>query len=335
MTPEMDRALLARAADFRVLLDSGRATAADRQACAAWRMQSEAHEQAWMALERRLAACTESLRLLAGQSPGQGKTVKDVLTLPNRSRRIALLALAGAAGTLAAGVVADRWTPLAALAAAYSTGTGERRSWRLAEGSTLTLDARSSADVELEPARRMLVLRAGQAMLDATAGAPFVARSSQCRAELPAQTAGGFMIRCADGRTLLVAMKGDLAVQPAEGERFVLAQGRGCWVEGGRVTLLDAMQAAAETAWRGGRLEVLDQPLAVVVDALRNYRPGYIRVSDQAARLRVQGVFSLDDPESALHALAETLPLQVRRYGPWLVDIRPRETPAGPKGYKT
>jgi transmembrane sensor len=325
----VDQTLLARAADFRVLLDSGRATQADRQACDAWRRQSDAHELAWVALDRRLASCTADLRMLAGQMSGHGKAVKDVLTLPNRSRRVALLALVGAAGALATAGVVDRWIPLATLAAAYSTRTGERRTWRLADGSALTLDARSSADVDVGAKDRSLLLREGQAIMQVAAGSPFVAQSWHCRAELPAQAAGTFMVRLAQRRTLLVAMRGNLDVVPAGGKRFVLAEGSGCWLDESSVTLLGAMEAAAETAWQGGRIQILDQPLAVLIDALRNYRPGYIRVSDSAARLRVQGVFSLDDTESTLHALAETMPVQVRRYGPWLVDIKLRPVTRG------
>lgn len=43
--------------------------------------------------------------------------------------------------------------------------------------------------------------------------------------------------------------------------------------------------------WVEGRLSVLDEPLAAVVDALRPYRAGLIRVSPAVRDLRVQGVF--------------------------------------------
>jgi transmembrane sensor len=38
--------------------------------------------------------------------------------------------------------------------------------------------------------------------------------------------------------------------------------------------------------------------------------------------LRVQGVFPLNDPERTLSALAETLPIRVDHYSPWLTLIR-------------
>jgi transmembrane sensor len=69
-------------------------------------------------------------------------------------------------------------------------------------------------------------------------------------------------------------------------------------------------------------LEAHDQPLGEVVEALRAYRTGFIRISSQAAALRVYGSYALDDGERALAALAETLPISVRVFQRgWLVMI--------------
>ncbi len=69
---------------------------------------------------------------------------------------------------------------------------------------------------------------------------------------------------------------------------------------------------------------MLDEPLEAVIDALRPYRSGLIRVAPSVRELRVQGVYPLDDPYRALTALAETLPIRVQHYGPWLTLIGPR-----------
>ncbi|MNW02060.1 fec operon regulator FecR [compost metagenome] len=58
-----------------------------------------------------------------------------------------------------------------------------------------------------------------------------------------------------------------------------------------------------------------------MIDALRPYQRGYIRLAPAARDLRVQGVFPLDQPQHALEALAEALPISVERYGPWLMLI--------------
>ncbi len=67
---------------------------------------------------------------------------------------------------------------------------------------------------------------------------------------------------------------------------------------------------------------MLDDPLEHVVDALRPYSRGFVRVAPEVRDLRVQGVFPLNDPDRVFTALAETLPIRVDRYSPWLTLIR-------------
>jgi transmembrane sensor len=69
---------------------------------------------------------------------------------------------------------------------------------------------------------------------------------------------------------------------------------------------------------------VLDESLEQVVDALRPYHRGFLRVAPQVRGLRVQGVFPIDDPDRTLNALAETLPIRVDHYSPWLTLIGAR-----------
>ncbi|MNF09808.1 fec operon regulator FecR [compost metagenome] len=62
--------------------------------------------------------------------------------------------------------------------------------------------------------------------------------------------------------------------------------------------------------------------LGEVIDALRPYRDGVLRISEAAAKLRVFGVFPLDDSERSLQSLAQVLPITLSRYGPiTLIDI--------------
>ncbi|MCS5514721.1 hypothetical protein NWF32_01095 [Pseudomonas qingdaonensis] len=76
-------------------------------------------------------------------------------------------------------------------------------------------------------------------------------------------------------------------------------------------------------AWMEGRLEVDDASLGSVIDALRPYRYGVLRVSPAAAQLRVFGVFPLDDSDRALQSLAQVLPISVEAFGPiTLIDLR-------------
>ncbi|MNT77877.1 fec operon regulator FecR [compost metagenome] len=68
-------------------------------------------------------------------------------------------------------------------------------------------------------------------------------------------------------------------------------------------------------------LVVHDEPLGAVVDALRPYRRGFIRITPAAARLRVLGAFPLDDTDRTLESLRQTLPIEVSAPGGWMVNI--------------
>lgn len=77
----------------------------------------------------------------------------------------------------------------------------------------------------------------------------------------------------------------------------------------------------SQADWLQGRVELHDEPLSALVEALRPYQTGVLRISPEAARVRVFGVFALDNTAQTLSALAQTLPIKVTRYGPWLTLI--------------
>ena len=69
-------------------------------------------------------------------------------------------------------------------------------------------------------------------------------------------------------------------------------------------------------------LEAHDQPLGEVIESLRAYRRGLIRISERAAAIRLYGSYALADTDRVLALLAQTLPVRVQVYrGGWLVTI--------------
>ncbi|MET0125314.1 MAG: iron dicitrate transport regulator FecR, partial [Pseudomonas caspiana] len=67
--------------------------------------------------------------------------------------------------------------------------------------------------------------------------------------------------------------------------------------------------------------EVRDQSLGDIVEALRPYRRGILRISPQARALRVSGVFPLDDTDQALRSLQEVLPIKVETHFNWWTQL--------------
>ena len=83
---------------------------------------------------------------------------------------------------------------------------------------------------------------------------------------------------------------------------------------------LDPRQAG-EGVWEDGLLEVHDQPLGEIIEALRPYRRGVLRISNDAAALRVSGVFPLDNSDQALRSLQEVLPIKVEQHFNWWTQL--------------
>jgi transmembrane sensor len=74
-------------------------------------------------------------------------------------------------------------------------------------------------------------------------------------------------------------------------------------------------------AWQRGKLIFRDQPLTEVVAELNRYARTHIVLKGaEIGRLRVSGVFPIDDA-AVLGALQKAFPIRSARLGPWLVIL--------------
>lgn len=281
----------------------------------AWRDGDPARRRAWEHLQARLGAPYDTLRRLDRQ------LAHDLLAPPALGRRDVLRGIAGlglAGGALWLGL---RSAPGRAVFADLRSATGERRRVTLADGSQLDLNAGSAVDVAFEAGQRLLLLRRGELVVRVAAdpSRPFVVRSAQGDVRALGTR---FLVRQEADATHVAVLEHAVRARLPGGEALELHEGQSARLHAGAIERLagDPRRAAA---WLDGRLDVLDEPLEAVVDALRPYRRGLVRVAPQVRGLRVQGVFPLDDSDRALTALAETLPIRVERYGPWLTLIEP------------
>lgn len=308
----MDARTREAAIEWQVCLSSGQASDADRAAFDRWLAESPSHSAAWQRLNAALNGTLHALRpgLLA-----DGDALRRSLAGPQlaQRRRLGKLALAGGALLLGAGV-ADRYVPLQSLAAGYVTRTGERRRVALPDGNTMELDARSAASWE---GPHTLWVSAGAAIFEVGSGQGLQVRLPQGEVRLGQ---GRAMVRCEAERSFCLALSGAAEVMTLAGARQTLAPGQGVWFDARQVNAVQNGQEHA-AAWQNGELEVHDEPLQTVVEALGRYRPGWLRMSPQAARLRVTGLFPLDDGDRALEALRNTLPIRLQRLGRWYVMI--------------
>lgn len=313
MTAPLLPADLESAVDWMVLLSSGSVTAADRARFEQWRLADPRHRAAW---EKVNAAVKDSFAALGGgeQRLAAGRAL---LTPPARRRMLRnALGLALAAGGLAA--LVDRQTPLRTLAADLRTGTGERRAYTLPDGSELTLNARSAVDLDFSAGERRVRLKAGAVYVRVApdAARPFIVAT----AEGEVQALGTVFSVAREEEACVVSVVEHLVEVRAVGQRRVLRAGEGLRFDARGLGTPDAVLADA-AAWQSGMLVVHDESLGAVVQALRPYRRGIIRITPAAARLRVLGAFPLDDTGRTLESLRQTLPIEVTSLSGWFVSI--------------
>ena len=308
----MSRRVLNPAAEqavaWMVRLRSGRDDARQQALFQQWLGDDPANVHAWEQLQRGLGEHFEVVR----RAPG---ALRDTLLQPEVGRRDVLRAMAGLS------VLGGSDTGQA-LAADLRTGTGERRSLTLADGSRLTLNADSAVDLAFSGSHRLVRLRRGGLVVQVAAdpSRPFIVRSAQ--GDVRALGTRFLVEQLADA-TRVVVLEHAVRASLPNGTELDLAEGQAALLHAQRIEPLAAGQAY-RADWVQGHLSVLDEPLALVIDALRPYRPGFVRVSPQVRNLRVQGVFPLDDSERTLAALEETMPIIVKRYGAWLTLIEAR-----------
>lgn len=324
---EADRAgpshrVLAQAAEWYALLQSGDATDADRLRWRAWLDDAAEHAQAWRQVEDISQAFHGLQAAPDPRGAAQGLWEADART---RQRRRALSGLAAVAASCVLGWTA--WQDgrprrlLLANWADHRTGTGETREILLSDGTRVWLNTGSAFNQVYDARQRLLQLVAGEMLIETAPDArrPFVAETPHGSM----QALGTRYTVWLDGdETLLAVYEGAVRVRNRAGDSVQIEAGR--QLRYGAHSLGGIMPAdAAREAWRRQVLIAQDISLAEVVAQLGRYRRGHLGVAPEVADLRVFGSFPLQDTDEVLDMLAKALPLRIQRILPWWVTIEP------------
>lgn len=298
-----------QAIEWMVHFHSGEMTDRERKAFAEWRAERSSHEEACQQIEQILCgfpqlAMAPDLRQALEISGSRRQFLKNCLTIATIAPSVLWLY--------------NRRAPLDGLWADIHTGTGERSTKRLPDGSLLTLNARSSVNFDFSEGRRDIQLVRGQIYVNAF----------RDRSPLRVSTADG-VISLNEGvltaavrseGTQLASLKQAAQVKTSHDVTSILQPGHGALINKQGI-FPHLIAEKAERAWLEGLIEVNDQPLGRLIEAFRDYRTGIIRISDEASRLRVSGIFPLDDTDFSLDSLAQTLPVVIRRTTGYWISI--------------
>ena len=211
----------------------------------------------------------------------------------------------------------------------FDTGTGTVRTWTLADGTVMRLDARSAVDLHYSADSRRIVLLHGRAAFTVAHGdpRPFIVDTDDTRVT---DIGTAFQVDTPDTAarpTTVIVTQGAIRFANAGVSRTMVAGDIGQAHHDAAPTVnhatLDGLRA--DTAWQRGRLQFDNCPLASVVAELNRYFPGHHIFVDEALRdQRVSGNFALNDPASALATLVEVLHLRQTTWAGRLIFLGAR-----------
>lgn len=194
------------------------------------------------------------------------------------------------------------WPQMQRLASELHTASGERRSVRLADGSTLHLDSASAMNVDLRGRTRQLHLVQGQVYLEVMLdGRAMEVQVDDARIQVFGTRLQ--IARYSDHDELMV-LSGKAAVLLGGDQRMVSA-GERVTFNGNHINAVEKIDSKTADAWRSGRLQVSQRPLAEVLERLAAYQGQRVwLLDDEAGHRRVSGNFDLDQPAQSLEQLA-------------------------------
>jgi len=309
-----------QAVQWLVRLRAGQASESDLHAFEAWRTADVQHEAAWKCLTVALSATLGDIGKDFPRTLSPSPLGRDRATRALRGRR-RFIALTGAAlGVTGAAIVARQLhAPLESPGSVMTSGTGERKQVTLSDGTDILLDARSRIEVAMDATHRHIDLQEGAVSLHVPEAGqrPLVIRTLQ--GEVTA-TQARVMVRQELGRTLVVVLQNSVHVVARSGLRLRLDAGTGVRfdphiIDTVRTDLID------DAAWQAGVIQVRARTLLHVINTLRPYHFGVLRVSSAAGGLIVTGRYTLDDVGQTLATLASQLPITVRKLTPWIIWV--------------
>lgn len=218
----------------------------------------------------------------------------------------------------------------------YATRVGEIRQIPLADGSRITLDAKSKVQVTIDRSRREVTLGEGRARFEVEPrdGSAFVVAAGDT---LVTGKAGSFDVALVGGGATVRPIDGTVSVETkktaGKSEPLSLRPGQVILVSAGG-SRIDAQPAGGSVAlWPSGRLDFVKTPLDQVIAEANRYSRGGISLSDQSlSSLLVTGTFRAGDTEALARSLAAAFGLELdqRPEGSFILSSSPpqRRTPA-------
>jgi transmembrane sensor len=296
----IDQRIVMDAANWLVKLHSQEMDANDHASLKKWCEQSAEHARAWH-------AANELARSFGAVPAGLGLSTLG----RQRNRRAVMKTLAIVLTVAPSSWLA--WTHLARKG--YQTSVGERSTFSLADGSSLTLNTGSSVDIVFDDKQRLVRLRAGEILIQTAKDSSYNKRPFIVQTEQGHVRALGtrFVVRLREETTDVSVLEHAVEIRAAgASEAVIIDAGHAASFSKTDISATTALTNNAHaTAWTQGILIADKQRLQDFAAELARYRPGFVHCDPSVADLRISGVFRTDDTDQALNILQETLAVSV------------------------
>ena len=271
-------------------------------------------EQLWIDLESDpdtfLRALDQGVLLPA---PRRARSVRGATS----SRRGWIVAALGAiAATVVVGIEVGNNLGVSSQTLVLKAPPGQTRSFRLADGSSVNLNAGSVMRVEFNRVSRRVVMADAEAVFDVAHDAkrPFLITSGDREVRVVGTM---FNLRQRGDDMALSVRRGIVEVRPVDqpgarpvrvtvGQQLVHSRGQGA-------TLAEDSRAEAAFAWTTGQLIYRDRPLEEVAGAVSRRFDVTVTTDPSAASLRFSGVLVLDNAPDVLRRIEAFAPVTAQR----------------------
>ena len=324
--PDTHQQIEEQAAEWLLRLHEGDVSDAQRMAFECWKQQGPQYAAAAARMD---AVITRLQTLRDKKSPAQAAlNAAFAQPTPRRSKhtlRALLLAcsLAIPATALLVSPYPQQWM------ADVRNGPGQWQTLQLADGSTLTLNGISAANLHFDQQQRRIELLQGEILVEVAhdSARPFIVQTPQGTLRALGTR---FVVKREGDVTVLSMLQSRVAAHSANAQETVeVDAGVQARMSSNQVRLSGRIDpASVNEAWRRHQLVVENRPLPEMLDEIARHRAGYLQF-DRASlqNLRVSAVIPLDDSDQALQLLAQTLPIKVRHFTPWLLLVSPEPAP--------
>ena len=330
MGDEHKEAVMAEARRWFVLLHDVEATDEDRAHHAAWLAASAENRAASdraNLLWKRLDAIVPVFKRRELAEEYGGGTITRIDTAKRSaehdaglSRRQWMTRAAAAVAVVSAG---GYMVTHGEFFADHRTGTGERRSFALEDGSMVELGTGGALSLAFDGSARRVILHSGEAFFQVAPdrSRPFIvtAGGGETRA-----LGTAFNVRHVGQDTVVTVTEHAVAVTAGSAAAVAVNEGEQLRYGPDGMGAIRTADLAAAMGWRKDRLVFRDTPLREVIAELQRYRRGRIVLTDAAlGRMAVTGIFDTRDTDDALSTIQRVLPVRYAKITDLLVLIGP------------